>query len=66
MAELRKDPVSGDWVISGYSKSKPSDTGECPFCPGNERLTPKQYEKLKALMVSGWSDALQQRAPFLP
>ena len=47
MAELRKDPVSGDWVISGYSKSKPSDTGECPFCPGNERLTPKTIREIK-------------------
>jgi UDPglucose--hexose-1-phosphate uridylyltransferase len=47
MAELRKDPVSGDWVVSGYTKSKLSDTGECPFCPGNEHLTPKTIREMK-------------------
>ncbi len=47
MAELRKDPVSGDWVVSGYTKSKLSDTGDCPFCPGNEHLTPKTIREMK-------------------
>ena len=47
MAELRKDPVSGDWVVSGYKKSKVSDTGDCPFCPGNEHLTPKTIREIK-------------------
>jgi len=47
MAELRKDPVSGDWVVSGYKTSKLSDAGECPFCPGNEHLTPKTIREIK-------------------
>jgi UDPglucose--hexose-1-phosphate uridylyltransferase len=47
MAELRKDPVSGDWVISGYKGTKISDTGDCPFCPGNEHLTPKTIREIK-------------------
>ena len=47
MAELRKDPVSGDWVVTGYTRSKVSGTGECPFCPGNEHLTPKTIREIK-------------------
>ncbi|WP_198017594.1 galactose-1-phosphate uridylyltransferase [Syntrophorhabdus aromaticivorans] len=48
MAELRKDPVSGDWVVSGYTSTRISSTGECPFCPGNEKLTPKTIREIKA------------------
>ncbi len=40
MAELRRDPVSGNWVISGYPMAKGDFVGECPFCPGHEHLTP--------------------------
>jgi UDPglucose--hexose-1-phosphate uridylyltransferase len=47
MAELRKDPVSGDWVVSGYKGTKISNTGDCPFCPGNEHLTPKTIREIK-------------------
>jgi UDPglucose--hexose-1-phosphate uridylyltransferase len=47
MAELRRDPVSGDWVVSGYVGAKRSDAGECPFCPGNEHLTPKAIREIK-------------------
>ena len=47
MAELRKDPVSGDWVVSGYKTQKASAPGDCPFCPGNEHLTPKTLREMK-------------------
>lgn len=47
MAELRKDPISGDWVVSGYKSSKVSAAGDCPFCPGNEHLTPKAIREMK-------------------
>jgi UDPglucose--hexose-1-phosphate uridylyltransferase len=51
--ELRKDPVTGRWVIISTDRSKrPSDfsrerasikgTGFCPFCPGNEAKTPSE------------------------
>jgi UDPglucose--hexose-1-phosphate uridylyltransferase len=50
--ELRKDPVTGRWVIIATERSKrPSDyttlrvdprPGVCPFCAGNESLTPEQ------------------------
>ncbi len=40
VAELRKDPLSGNWVVVGYKTSKSGEAGLCPFCPGNESLTP--------------------------
>ncbi|NLO92390.1 MAG: galactose-1-phosphate uridylyltransferase [Elusimicrobia bacterium] len=54
MPELRKDPIMGRWVIvSTERNSRPSDykfpadlgsddTANCPFCPGNEHLTPPE------------------------
>jgi len=52
MPELRKDPVSGRWVIiSTERRKRPMDFirtreapkgGTCPFCPGNESLTPPE------------------------
>jgi UDPglucose--hexose-1-phosphate uridylyltransferase len=38
--ELRRDPVTGNWVIVGYDAVAVNPPGLCPFCPGNERLTP--------------------------
>jgi len=50
MPELRRDPIIGRWVIISSERGKrPTDfraepenhTGDgCPFCPGNEKLTP--------------------------
>jgi UDPglucose--hexose-1-phosphate uridylyltransferase len=52
MSELRKDPVTGRWVIISTERGKrPSDfgiqkvkakEGFCPFCPGNEDKTPPE------------------------
>jgi UDPglucose--hexose-1-phosphate uridylyltransferase len=52
MAELRKDPITGRWVIIEIDKAKgPGDyeveehvkkRGVCPFCPGNEHMTPPE------------------------
>jgi UDPglucose--hexose-1-phosphate uridylyltransferase len=39
MAELRKDPVSGGWVVVGFTRVQAGDPDRCPFCPGNEHLT---------------------------
>lgn len=54
MAELRRDPVTGRWVIIETDKIKrPSDydveqhvkkEGVCPFCPGNEHMTPPEID----------------------
>ena len=52
MPELRKDPISGRWVIISTNRGKrPSDFGPtveqrrggfCPFCEGNEATTPPE------------------------
>src|SRR5258708_6854521 len=52
MPELRKDVVTGRWVIIASERAKrPKDfiaekairpSGACPFCPGQEGLTPPE------------------------
>jgi UDPglucose--hexose-1-phosphate uridylyltransferase len=51
MPELRKDPIVGRWVIISTERTKrPQDfahrseprRGLCPFCPGQESLTPHE------------------------
>jgi UDPglucose--hexose-1-phosphate uridylyltransferase len=52
MPELRKDPITGRWVIISSDRGKrPTDFAEqrtkkrggfCPFCAGNERTTPNE------------------------
>jgi UDPglucose--hexose-1-phosphate uridylyltransferase len=42
--ELRKDPATGKWVLVRPRAriSDPSAPDVCPFCPGNEHLTPPE------------------------
>mgnify|MGYP001054805331 FL=1 len=57
-AELRKDIVSGSWIITStkekeefFESLKPQVMLEgkpCPFCPGNEKETPKEIYSLRA------------------
>jgi UDPglucose--hexose-1-phosphate uridylyltransferase len=47
MAELRKDPVAGNWIATAYKGPESSSVGICPFCPGNEHLTPKAIREYK-------------------
>ncbi len=55
MPELRRDPISGEWVIiAGERAKRPKDfagqsagkdaggPSTCPFCAGNESLTPPE------------------------
>jgi UDPglucose--hexose-1-phosphate uridylyltransferase len=54
MPELRKDPVTGRWVIISTERRKRStdfrvesvqeaaDGGACPFCEGHEQMTPRE------------------------
>ncbi len=54
MPELRKDPITGTWVIiSSERKKRPkyylpppeqdaTSPETCPFCPGNEAMTPPE------------------------
>ncbi len=58
MPELRKDPISGRWVIISTNRGKrPSDFGQmieqksegfCPFCEGNEATTPPEVFAYRA------------------
>ena len=67
MPELRKDPVTGRWVIISSDRGKkPVDFqdqrakkrgGFCPFCAGNERTTPHEtlaYRDSGAPNTPGW------------
>ena len=47
MAEFRKDPLTGNWVVVGVKTKEPRGTGACPFCPGNEYLTPPTIRETK-------------------
>jgi UDPglucose--hexose-1-phosphate uridylyltransferase len=42
--ELRKDPATGKWVLvrPRMRNQRDSDHSACPFCPGNEHLTPPE------------------------
>jgi UDPglucose--hexose-1-phosphate uridylyltransferase len=69
MPELRKDPITGRWVIIATDRAKrPSDFTRqrveikgvrfCPFCPGNELRTPPEilaYRTRGAVNEPGWS-----------
>jgi UDPglucose--hexose-1-phosphate uridylyltransferase len=39
MAEFRKDPLLGTWVVVGFQKTRTNTPGICPFCPGSEHMT---------------------------
>jgi UDPglucose--hexose-1-phosphate uridylyltransferase len=47
MAELRRDSLSGTWVVAGYGATRTGEVGLCPFCPGNESLTPTAIRECK-------------------
>ncbi len=70
MAELRRDPIVGRWVIVDTDHpSAPKDYeyeprvikggSSCPFCYGNEGLTPPEIESMRehgtGANTSGWS-----------
>ncbi|MBI3332503.1 MAG: galactose-1-phosphate uridylyltransferase [Candidatus Omnitrophica bacterium] len=69
MAELRRDPVTGRWIIvSSDSPLRSADLeaeerrpsgGSCPFCPGKEGMTPPEITARRAQQgppnSSGWT-----------
>jgi len=81
MPELRKDPISGRWVIISVERGKrPADFisplqkrkagGFCPFCPGNEHTTPPEIIAFRPASTppnsSGWTlRALPNKFPAL-
>ncbi|MDD5431424.1 MAG: galactose-1-phosphate uridylyltransferase [Candidatus Omnitrophica bacterium] len=68
MAELRRDPIIGRWIIVETDQpNKPEDYvheqyvpkgGVCPFCYGNESMTPPEIDSIRHLDTqansSGW------------
>src|SRR5205823_1383913 len=68
MPELRRDPITGRWVIISTERSKrPSEFstdqdfpqgGTCPFCPGFEDKTPPEilayYNSGREKNKPGW------------
>ncbi|NWG03113.1 MAG: galactose-1-phosphate uridylyltransferase [Syntrophaceae bacterium] len=78
MAELRREPVTRMWVVvttdhpkgpSDYLPFKPpyrpqEPEGPCPFCPGNEGMTPREIFSLKG-EKEGWSvRVIPNKFPF--
>lgn len=68
--ELRKDPATGKWVLV---RPGPRDTGSaesplCPFCPGNEHLTPPEiaaYRPQGGSAGAGWEvRVVPERDPY--
>lgn len=70
MSQLRRDPVTGRWIIVNYEKvmrpedfsfdapRKNNNVENCPFCPGNERLTPPEiiaHRKTGRANSAGWT-----------
>jgi len=62
MNELRKDCILDRWVIIAENRSRrpheyakaapPVKEGVCPFCPGNEKLTPPEVARIGS--EKGW------------
>jgi len=83
MPELRRDPIIGRWVIVATERAKrPSDfvfakeeesplsRRKCPFCEGNESLTPPEIYALRkkdsAPDTPGWQTrVISSISPFL-
>ena len=64
MPQLRQDPATKEWVIIATERSKRPDDfkkaksinekppykKDCPFCPGNEHLTPLKLSPIEAVV----------------
>ncbi len=69
MSQLRRDPITGRWVEVAISNPKKCDEfdmkpqvkkgGTCPFCPGNEKMTPPEIEAIRDIKTRpdtpGWT-----------
>ncbi|MFC1576651.1 galactose-1-phosphate uridylyltransferase [Candidatus Omnitrophota bacterium] len=70
MSQLRRDPITGRWIIVNYEKlakpedfktekvAKNDDLSKCVFCPGNEHMTPPEivaHRKTGQANSPGWS-----------
>jgi UDPglucose--hexose-1-phosphate uridylyltransferase len=58
LSQLRYDRTTGDWVLVAPGREGRPAAGStgprvCPFCPGNEHLTPPELDRVAA--GDGWS-----------
>lgn len=64
MPEFRQDPITSRWVIIASERGRrPTDfepapprspNGFCPFCPGNEHVTPKELYAVRSAEGKPW------------
>lgn len=57
MSQLRRDPITGRWIIVNVTNPKRLEEfdlnpqvkkgGKCPFCKGNEKMTPPEVEAVR-------------------
>jgi UDPglucose--hexose-1-phosphate uridylyltransferase len=67
MAELRLDPFTRRWVVTGKRPVMPDvhDEGAvCPFCPGNEKLTPHAIRESLDSSGAWMARVFHDRAPL--
>jgi UDPglucose--hexose-1-phosphate uridylyltransferase len=68
--ELRKDPATGKWVLVRPRAAHGVETHRdvCPFCPGNEHLTPTEIAAYRPPAGGGLSDwevrVIPERDPY--
>lgn len=69
MSVIRQDPTTREWVILAPERGRrPRDVGaergaktrrahdpSCPFCPGNEAMTPAESMRIPAPAGDGWA-----------
>lgn len=66
MSELRLDLISRRWVVTGKRPVLADGhvaAGVCPFCPGNESLTPKPIRECRDAQGAWTVRAFHDRAP---
>ncbi|MDR3674170.1 MAG: hypothetical protein P4N24_01680 [Acidobacteriota bacterium] len=67
MAELRLDPFTRRWVVTGKRPVMPDvhdQSGACPFCPGNERMTPHSIREYRDATGAWLARVFHDRAPL--
>jgi UDPglucose--hexose-1-phosphate uridylyltransferase len=68
--ELRKDPATGTWVLVRPRVAHGEGTRRdvCPFCPGNEHLTPPEIAAYRPPAAEGRRDwevrVIPERDPY--
>lgn len=67
MAELRLDLFTRRWVVTGKRPVMPDvhdEGGGCPFCPGNEHLTPPAIREYRDSTGAWMTRVFHDRAPL--